>query len=63
VTLHAGATVAEPELLGFCRERLASFKRPRAIAVWEALPMNAHGKVLKEEVRRRLLGGAGDVGA
>jgi acyl-CoA synthetase (AMP-forming)/AMP-acid ligase II len=39
------------ELLAFAAERLARFKRPRALHYVEALPRNALGKVLKHELR------------
>jgi malonyl-CoA/methylmalonyl-CoA synthetase len=39
------------ELLAFAAERLAGFKRPRAVHYVEALPRNALGKVLKHELR------------
>ncbi|HEY7606829.1 MAG TPA: AMP-binding protein [Actinomycetes bacterium] len=39
------------ELLAFAAERLAGFKRPRALHYVEALPRNALGKVLKHELR------------
>jgi fatty-acyl-CoA synthase len=35
----------------FCRENLASYKCPRAVAVVAELPRNASGKVLKTELR------------
>jgi len=34
----------------FCRERLASYKKPRQVEFVDALPRNALGKVLKHEV-------------
>jgi HIP---CoA ligase len=37
----------------YCRDRLANFKRPRAIILVDSLPMNAAGKVLKAELRSR----------
>jgi malonyl-CoA/methylmalonyl-CoA synthetase len=38
-----------------CREHLAGYKRPRRVVFVEALPRNALGKVLKHEVRDRLI--------
>ncbi|WP_106401153.1 long-chain-fatty-acid--CoA ligase [Actinocorallia populi] len=40
-----------PELAGWCRDRLASYKKPTAVAVVAELPRNASGKVLKHELR------------
>jgi malonyl-CoA/methylmalonyl-CoA synthetase len=39
---------AEPsEIIAFCRERLASYKKPRQVVFVDALPRNALGKVQK----------------
>ena len=35
------------ELLGFCAERLADYKRPRQVHLVHELPRNATGKVMK----------------
>jgi malonyl-CoA/methylmalonyl-CoA synthetase len=39
----------------FCREGLASYKKPRQVVFVDALPRNALGKVLKHEVLRGLI--------
>ncbi len=51
VVLRDGAELDEDELLAFCRERLASFKTPKAVTFVEVLPRNPSGKVLKRELR------------
>ena len=51
VVRRPGSSVDEGELLGFVTDRLAGYKRPRAIAFVDALPRNATGKVLKRELR------------
>jgi long-chain acyl-CoA synthetase len=51
VTLRAGSRASPEELLGFCRDRLAAFKYPRRLAVVDALPKSATGKVLKSRLR------------
>jgi long-chain acyl-CoA synthetase len=46
-----GSDVTEPELLAYCRERLAGFKCPRSVDWVDALPRNPSGKVLKKDLR------------
>ena len=41
-----------PELRSWVRERVASYKRPRAYTVVDALPKGPTGKILKHEVER-----------
>jgi malonyl-CoA/methylmalonyl-CoA synthetase len=53
VVLRAGATLELDALKAFARERLATYKVPRALRVLPELPRNAMGKVQK----KRLLGG------
>jgi acyl-CoA synthetase (AMP-forming)/AMP-acid ligase II len=45
------APPAEGELHAFLAQRLASFKRPRAIEVLPALPKNSVGKIAKSQLR------------
>ncbi len=47
----AKTQVSEDELLVWCRERMAGFKAPRSIEFLDALPLNATGKVMKDELR------------
>jgi acyl-CoA synthetase (AMP-forming)/AMP-acid ligase II len=42
------------EILAFCADRLAGFKRPRAIEIWPDLPTSPVGKSLRREVRDRM---------
>ena len=51
VLLHPGAAVEEPELMGFCRDNLASFKRPRRVIVLEEFPTTATGKIRRVDLR------------
>jgi benzoate-CoA ligase family protein len=46
-----GHTVDSGQLIGFCREGLAAFKRPRVVLVLDALPKTATGKVQRGVVR------------
>ena len=43
-------TVGEPELVAYCRRRLAAYKCPRVYQFRSELPKNTLGKVLKDEL-------------
>jgi acyl-CoA synthetase (AMP-forming)/AMP-acid ligase II len=49
----AGRSVDADALLGWARERLANYKVPRYVVALAELPINASGKVLKDELRAR----------
>lgn len=53
VIRKAGATLSEIELIDWSRQHMANFKVPRAVEFVESLPLNASGKVLKTELRKR----------
>jgi malonyl-CoA/methylmalonyl-CoA synthetase len=42
-------------LTDYCRDELASYKKPRRVEFMETLPRNALGKVLKHRVRDQLI--------
>jgi acyl-CoA synthetase (AMP-forming)/AMP-acid ligase II len=52
VSLNAGTTATDAELIGWCREHLARFKCPTSVDVLEALPRNPTGKILKRDLRK-----------
>ncbi|MFP2927045.1 AMP-binding protein [Pyxidicoccus sp. 3LG] len=55
VVPHAEApSPSAQELVDWCKDRLASFKKPRRIVFMQALPRNALGKVQKHLLRDRL---------
>jgi acyl-CoA synthetase (AMP-forming)/AMP-acid ligase II len=47
----AKTKVSEDDLLTWCRERMAGFKVPRSIEFRDELPLNATGKVMKDQLR------------
>ena len=47
----AKTMVSEADLLAWCRERMAGFKAPRSIEFLDELPLNATGKVMKDQLR------------
>jgi long-chain acyl-CoA synthetase len=46
-----GADVSPTELIDFCRDKLAGFKRPTSVDFANVLPRNPSGKLLKRELR------------
>jgi long-chain acyl-CoA synthetase len=46
-----GALLTEGELIAFAKERLAAYKYPRLVEIWDELPKNATGKIAKEPLR------------
>jgi acyl-CoA synthetase (AMP-forming)/AMP-acid ligase II len=55
VVPKAGQSVTADEVIAWSREQMANYKAPRRVAVVDALPLNASGKVLKHELRARAL--------
>ena len=51
VVLKPGRAATEPELLEFCRERLACFMVPKSVEFFETLPKGGTGKILKAALR------------
>lgn len=56
VVLHDGREVGEAQLVGWCRSRLAGFKRPQRVVFVEDrdMPRTATGKILHRVLRDRL---------
>jgi acyl-CoA synthetase (AMP-forming)/AMP-acid ligase II len=46
----SGATATQAELLAFCKERLADFKRPKQIHITTVIPRTATGKIQRRIV-------------
>jgi benzoate-CoA ligase family protein len=51
VVLAEGASAGADELVQWCREGLAAFKRPRAVLVVDQLPKTATGKIQRYRLR------------
>ena len=51
-----GQQVASEDVRAFVKDRLGSVKTPKQVEVWPDLPRSRVGKVLKSEVKSRLLG-------
>ncbi len=59
---HPGGAIIDDEVRAFAKGRLGSVKAPKQVEVWDDLPRSRIGKVLKNEVKARLLGDPGHVG-
>jgi long-chain acyl-CoA synthetase len=53
VSLGDGARVTPPELVAFCRERMAAYKYPREVEILDELPKTHTGKILRKSLRDR----------
>ncbi len=51
IVRREGSGLTERDVMDFCGEHLANFKRPRSVEFVEAFPRNASGKILKTELR------------
>jgi acyl-CoA synthetase (AMP-forming)/AMP-acid ligase II len=56
VVLKEGSNTPESEILAFCKERLADFKRPKKIYITTAIPRTATGKIQRGAVAKALAG-------
>jgi long-chain acyl-CoA synthetase len=71
VVLKPGEAMAAREVIDFCGEHMAGYKKPKAVDFVEELPVSGYGKILRREVRDaywqghsgRIGGGAGAKGA
>ena len=53
VVLHEGESVSESEIIAFCKENLASYKKPKSVEFMDTLPRSPAGKVLKRDLREK----------
>ena len=53
VVLRAGTSAGAPELIAFCKRRIAAYKAPRSIEFLPELPKTGSGKIAKAELRER----------
>ena len=56
VVLKKGKKADEEEIISYCREKLASYKKPKYVEFIGALPKNSMGKVQKTVLREREAG-------
>ena len=57
IVLHAQAQASEAEIIDWCRDRMAGYKRPQSILfVADAdMPRTATGKILHRVLRERIV--------
>ena len=51
IQLKPGETASEQEILEFCRENMAGYKRPKIIEFRNELPVSNVGKILRRVLR------------
>ncbi len=52
VVLRAGAPLTANDILAHCASRLENYMVPKEVAFIDQLPINAHGKIMKTELRK-----------
>jgi acyl-CoA synthetase (AMP-forming)/AMP-acid ligase II len=53
VVPQEGVSLTEEGITDFCRQHLASYKKPRSVDFVKELPKNNNGKILKRELKER----------
>ena len=56
IVLKEGMGATGEEIIGFCGERLAGFKKPKSVDFWKELPKSPQGKILKKTIREEYRG-------
>jgi fatty-acyl-CoA synthase len=56
IVLHGGSDASEAEIIAWCRDRIAGYKRPRSVSFIadDEMPRTATGKILHRSLRTRL---------
>jgi acyl-CoA synthetase (AMP-forming)/AMP-acid ligase II len=56
IVLHAGESATEAEIVDWCRDRIAGYKRPRSVLFIDdaEMPRTATGKILHRVLKERL---------
>ena len=53
VSLKPGMKISEDEIIDFCKQNLASYKKPKSVDFIGELPKNPYGKILKKDLREK----------
>ena len=59
VVMRRGITISKADIINFCGDRLADYKKPQSIEFCRALPKDPHGKILKRALRQKYWAGSG----
>lgn len=51
VVKREGAELSDRDVIAFCGEHLAGYKKPKAVDFFDELPISGYGKVLRREIR------------
>ena len=54
VVLRPDSKLTPEEIRTFCRGKIAGYKIPKKVYVWDELPKNTTGKVYKAEVLKKI---------
>jgi acyl-CoA synthetase (AMP-forming)/AMP-acid ligase II len=53
VARREDASATEDELIAFCKDRIASYKKPKSVEFVDEIPKSNYGKLLKRELREK----------
>ena len=53
VAIIPGKEVTEQDLIEFCKDNIASYKKPKSVDFVPELPKNNYGKIVKRELRAK----------
>lgn len=56
IILREGATTTVEDILKFCADRLAAYKRPRRVYFRQSLPTTSSGKIMRRELGNPIVG-------
>jgi len=53
IVLKEGVDLTEEQIIKYCGEHLAGYKKPKAVVFMDAFPVSGQGKILKRELRAK----------
>ncbi len=53
VVLEPGARATSEEIVSYCGQNLAGYKKPKSVEFTDALPVSGYGKVMRREIREK----------